>query len=148
MFISLTRMFFGAQKFRDFIHECDPLTHGDVIICFDPNETFHVQFQQVAIKVLAAITFTEEGKEEIASHRELLQMCHGAQPFVCLRPGYALINKNKRLQALILQQPVKSMSGFSYSPCSPYYNLNDKTIDTILQSKVSNDDLQAINKQN
>ena len=146
--MSLIRMFFGAQKFREFIHENDPITHGDVIICFEPNETFNVQFQQVAIKVLAVITFTEEGKEEIASHRELLQMCHGTQPFVCMRPGYALINKNKRLQALILQEPVKSMRGYSYSPCSPYYNLNDKTIELILQSKVSNDELQAINKQN
>ena len=35
------------------------------------------------------------------------------QPFVCIKPGYAMINKNKRLQALRLEEPIKSFRGFN-----------------------------------
>ncbi len=132
-------MFFGAQKFRDYIHEHDPMIKGDVIICFDPNESFKVQYMQIAVKPITVIAFTQEGKEEVVSHRELIQMCQGAQPFVCLKPGYAMINKNKKIQALILQEPITSFSGYSYSPCSTYFNLNEKTINMILQARVNDE---------
>ena len=85
---------------------------------------------------IGVIAFTEEGKEELASHRELLQMCQGVQPFVCIKPGYAMINKNKRLQALRLEEPIKSFRGFTYCPYSTYYDLKESTIDTILKAEV------------
>ena len=59
-------MFFGAQKFRDFMLDSDPMIKGDIIICFRPTDTFNVQFQQIAAKVIGVIAFTEEGKEELA----------------------------------------------------------------------------------
>ena len=138
-------MFFGAQKFRDFMLDSDPMIKGDIIICFRPTDTFNVQFQQIAAKVIGVIAFTEEGKEELASHRELLQMCQGVQPFVCIKPGYAMINKNKRLQALRLEEPIKSFRGFTYCPYSTYYDLKESTTDTILRGEVSETEN---NKQN
>ena len=138
-------MFFGAQKFRDFMLNSDPMIKGDIIICFKPTDTFNVQFQQVAAKVIGVIAFTEEGKEELASHRELLQMCQGVQPFVCIKPGYAMINKNKRLQALRLEEPIKSFRGFTYCPYSTYYDLKESTIDTILKAELADTEN---NKQN
>ena len=47
-----------------------------------------------------------------------------------------MINKNKRLQALRLEEPIKSFRGFTYCPYSTYYDLKESTTDTILKAEV------------
>lgn len=138
-------MFFGTQKFREFIHDHFPMVEGNVTICFIPKESFNVQFNHIAVKPIAIIAVSCDGNEEVAVHRELLQECHGTQPFVCVNPAYAMIDNNKRLQALTLLEPVKSFSGYSFSPICTY-NLDEKKIDNILQSKVTEEKDREINK--
>lgn len=129
-------MFFTAQKFRDLIQTVD-MIQSDVIICFVPEESFKTQYAQIAVKPISIAIFDEKGKREIATHRLVLQNCEGEQPIICLNPAYFSLNKTKKLQALLLQEPKESTKGFRYSPFCEYNDLDPDTIALILENKIT-----------
>lgn len=128
-------MFFSASKFREYVREHEKVT-SDVVIFFDPNDTFTTKFHQIGLKPLAVMVFDDKGQEEIATHQFVLQICDGEQPIVCISPAFFGLNKERKLQALTLQEPKVSSKGFRYSPCRGYSKYDDRTVDLILKSRI------------
>ena len=136
MFASLYLMFYTTQKFRALIQAVDKV-NSDVVICFVPEDSFNTQYAQIAVKPIAIAIFDEKGNREIATHKLVLQNFIGEQPIICLNPAYFALNKSKKLQAVRLQEPKVSTNGFRYSPFKEYNDLDQETIELILEDKVN-----------
>lgn len=129
-------MFFSASKFRELVLSQEQV-QGDVAIFFDPNDTIPNQFGQIGIKPIAVmIVDANEEEKEFAGHRNVLQFCQGYQPVVCVNPAYFAVNKDRKLQGLILQEPKLGTKGFRYSPCRAFTKLDEKLMDMILETRI------------
>lgn len=129
-------MFFCGKEFRSLIQNLDHV-NSDVTVCFDPRETFQTQYAQIAVKPIALIVYNDAGEKQIALHEQLLQLCNGTQPFVCINPKYFIFNKEAKLQAITLKEPKKAgRSGFLYSPCRLFTSLDDEEIEKILEWRI------------
>lgn len=128
-------MFYTAKKFRAVVNELDG-THGDVVIFFEPDNSFTTKFFNIGVKPIALIVYDEKGNEELTTHSGLLAMFEGRQPIVTINPALVDIMRNQKLQAFILKEPRTSKNGYEYVPCWNYSKCPPDALTKIIGGKI------------
>lgn len=130
-------MFFSCSKFRNIINEKMGFL-SDVVILFEPINTFQTKFFYIGVKPIGLIIYNNiTGDEELTTHEEILAMFDGKQPIITINPAYVDIIKGSKIQGIVIQEPIMSFNGYEYSPVHDYKYITKQITNQVLKNKIS-----------